>query len=152
MNESYDDFPRIEEEFGRRLDESLEPMGPSSLLDAFSRLIESAHATRLVDIGCGEGDDAVEIAQRFELDVIGVDPAERHLQLGRVTAATCGVGERVTFLSGTAEHLPIDDSSVDVIVAKESLMSADLDAAFAEIARILRPGGVGLVYQDFTGS
>lgn len=151
MDESYDDFPRIEEAFQQRLDESLNPSGPSSLLNEVERMAEAVEAQNLVDIGCGEGDDAVEIARRLELDVVAVDPVDRHLQIGRESAENSGVASKVTFRQGTAEHLPLDDSSIDMVFAKESLMYADLDAAFAEMFRVLRPGGTGLVYQVFTG-
>lgn len=149
MAESYDDFPRIEEAFQHRLDESLDPSGPDSLLDLFGEVLATSNVTEVVDVGCGEGDDAVEIAHRFGLEVVGVDPIERHLELSRAAAIEAGVG--LTFVEGTAEALPMADASTDVIFAKESLMYADLDAAFAEFRRVLRPGGFGFVYQVFTG-
>lgn len=153
MDQSYDEFPRIEEAFQLRLDESLNPTGPSSLLEAITNTIEAAHAQNFVDVRCGEGDDAIEIARlKGELGVIAVDPVDRHLEIGRESAARAGMGDRVAFRAGTAEQLPIDDSSADVVFAKESLMYTDVDAACAELRRVLRPGGRGFVYQVFTGS
>jgi len=83
--------------------------------------------------------------------VIAVDPVGRHLEIGRESADKAGVSNRVTFAKGTAEELPLDNSSIGAIFAKESLMYADLAAAFAEFRRVLRPGGFGFVYQVFTG-
>lgn len=151
MAESYDDFPRIEEAFQLRLDESLNPAGPGSLLDHLASLLVGSSGNAIADVGCGEGDDAVELVQRFGGSVTAVDPVDRHLELGRALALEAGLEGQVTFAAGAAEALPLDDASMDVVLAKESLMYTDLDAALPEFARVLRPGGLGFVYQVFTG-
>lgn len=151
MDESYDAFPRIEEAFQQRLDESLDPSGPSSLLDTLEAVLAGRTVRQAVDVGCGEGGDAVELAQRFDVDVIAIDPVERHVELGRELAAQNGCSDSVAFADGRAEHLGIGDAKVDLYFAKESLMYVDLTAACVEAARVLRPGGVGFVYQVFTG-
>ncbi len=150
IDDMYDDYPRIEEAFQRRLDETLEPRGPESLWDLFETL-EPAAGTVVVDVGCGEGDDAIELARRFDVTVIGVDPVQRHVHLGRERANDAGVSGQISFALGAAEQVPLDDGAADLIWSKEALMYADLDAAFAEFRRVLRPGGRGFVYQVFTG-
>ncbi|MEY2432512.1 MAG: hypothetical protein QOC92_2237 [Acidimicrobiaceae bacterium] len=151
IDESYDDYPRIEDAFQRRLDESLQPRGPESLWELFATLAPTPGAS-IVDVGCGEGGDTIELARRFDLTVIGVDPVQRHVDLGRERAHEAGVGDHVTFELGTAERLSLDDGAADLIWSKEALMYADLNAAFNEFRRVLRPGGRGLVYQVFTGA
>jgi len=150
VDESYDDYPRIEEAFQRRLDETLGPRGPESLWDLFARLEPAAGAV-VVDVGCGEGEDAIELARRFDVRVIGVDPVRRHMDLGRERANVAGVSGQVSFALGAAEQIPLDDGAADLVWSKEALMYADLDAAFAEFRRVLHPGGRGFVYQVFTG-
>lgn len=150
MDAAYDDYPRIEEAFQELLDESLEPRGPGSLLELVAALPLPAAAT-VVDVGCGEGDDALALHGRLSVDVRGVDPVARHVELASAAAAAGGVSDRVTFELGSAEHIPVDDESVDLVWAKEMLMYADLDAAFAEFRRVLRPGAFGFVYQVLTG-
>ena len=144
MDDSYDAYPRIEEAFQQRLDETLDPRGPEFLWDVLATL-HPGPGTTIVDVGCGEGGDAIELARRFAATVVGVDPVQRHVDLGRASSAEAGVAPQVTFALGTAEQLPIEDSSVDLIWAKESLLYADLDLAFRELRRVLRPGGAGLV-------
>jgi SAM-dependent methyltransferase len=51
-----------------------------------------------------------------------------------------------------AEALPILDGTIDLVWCKEALMFADLKRAFAEFWRVLRPNGVGFVYQVLTGA
>jgi len=150
LDESYDDFPRIEEAFKLRLDESLDPRGPHSLWDEFSRLTPASGETA-IDVGCGEGDDAIELAGRFGLHVRGVDPVHRHIELGTEAAAQSGLSDRVSLMVGSAEQMAVQSGSVDLIWTKEALMHADISAAFREFRRVLRPGGRVFAYQTFTG-
>lgn len=150
LDESYDDFPRVEEAFGERLDESLEPHGPSSLWAQFERLSPNSRAV-VVDVGCGEGEDSIELAKRFGVRVVGVDPVDRHIELAEAATADADLRDEVTFHAGRAEATGLDDGSADLIWAKESLMFVDLDRTFAEFRRVLRPGGSVFVYQVCTG-
>jgi len=150
LDESYDDFPRIEEAFQQLLDESLGPRGPDSLWDLFAT-VGSRPGSLAVDVGCGEGDEAIELARRFGLRVRGVDPVQRHVDLAQAAAEEAGLAGEVTFSLGRAERLPLGDAEVDVAWSKEALLYADLDLACAELRRVLRPGGVGFLAQVFTG-
>jgi SAM-dependent methyltransferase len=150
LDESYDDFPRVEEAFGERLDESLDPRGPSSLWTEFERLSPD-RADLVVDVGCGEGEDSIELARRYGVPVVGVDPVDRHIELAEAAAAAAGVQDQVSFQAGVAEATGLGDGTADLVWAKESLMFADLDRAFTECRRVLRPGGSVFVYQVCTG-
>ena len=149
-DDSYDDFPRLEEAFGRRLDKTLTPRGPDSVWALFAGL-DPRPGGVVVDVGCGDGDDAVELARRFAVSVHGVDPVERHGELGRKTARAAGMSDQVRFTVGTAEALPLRDGAADLVWSKEALMYADLDAALSEMRRVLRAGGRGFIYQVCTG-
>jgi SAM-dependent methyltransferase len=150
LDDSYDDFPRIEEAFQRFLDESLEPRGPESVFDVIASLDVPTNGVA-VDVGCGEGQDALELAKRFGLRVHGVDPVRRHIELATAAAELEALTETVEFHLGSAESLPIADGSAELVFSKEALMFADLDAAFREFSRVLRDGGVGFVFQFLTG-
>jgi hypothetical protein len=67
IDESYDDYPRIEDAFQRRLDESLQPRGPESLWELVATLAPTPGAS-IVDVGCGEGGDTIELARRVRPD------------------------------------------------------------------------------------
>lgn len=89
----------------------------------------------VVDVGCGEGQVA-RLAASADLAAIGVDTASAQLTEARRRAG----GPR--YLQGSATELPLPDRCADAVVAClvfEHL--ADLDAAVAEVARVLRPGG-----------
>jgi SAM-dependent methyltransferase len=145
---SHPAFDAVELEFHTDLDESLDPRGPDALFDLVEGL-ELAPKSRVVDVGCGRGRQVVELARRFGFDVVGIDPASRHQQ-AESQAGTFGAGS-VSFHEGTAESIPRDPSSVDLIFCRESLMYAHLETAISEFWRVLRSGGRGLIYLVLTG-
>jgi SAM-dependent methyltransferase len=141
-------FDDIEAEFHASLEASLDPRGPDSLFDVVASFGLPKGAF-VVDVGCGRGNHAIELATRFDLNVLGIDPVDRHRHADR-TADALKAGH-VRFCEGTAESIPVDTSSVDLIFCRESLMYSDLNVAMSEFRRTLRTGGRGLVYQVLTG-
>lgn len=106
----------------------------------YLRLAEPAGCA--LDVGCGAGISTrpLEAVARVR---IGIEPAERMLQW------TATVAPGAHFVVGTAEFLPVRSGSVDLITAAGSLNYADLDRFLPEAVRVLRPGGVLVVY-DFS--
>ena len=141
LEASYDEFPRIEEEFGRVLDESLDPRGPDVVYEVAAGL-GLLPGARALDVGCGEGRDVVALADRFGWVVAGVDPVRRNLEVARERAP----GARLAV--GDVRILPVPDGAVDLVWCREVLsLVPDLARAFAEVRRILRPGGRAVVVQ-----
>jgi SAM-dependent methyltransferase len=99
----------------------------------------------IVDLGCGPGDLVVEIGRRIkEARIVGIDLSESMLLWAGRHATADG---RLKFLIGDAADLPFTDASVDLVVSTLSMHHWDDPAdAFAEMARVLRPGGVALIY------
>ena len=141
LEASYDEFPRIEEAFGRVLDESLDPRGPDVVYEVAAALRIPAGAVAL-DVGCGEGRDVVALADRFGWVVSGVDPVRRNLEVARTTAGDARLAV------GSVLALPFPDGAVDLVWCREVLsLVGDLAGAFAEVRRVLRPGGRAVVVQ-----
>lgn len=149
-NDVCDAYERIENVFQDELDESLGPRGPEMLFDIVGTF-GLPPAASAVDVGCGKGRHSIELARRFGLVVLGIDPVERHLELSRVALEATNDPElllRVRFAQATAESLPIADGSVDLIWCREVLnLIPSIERAFAEFARVLRVGGRTLIYQ-----
>jgi arsenite methyltransferase len=101
----------------------------------------------VLDLGSGGGIDVLLSARRVGPSgrAIGVDMTDEMLALARRNAAEVGA-TNVEFRKGTIERLPIEDSTVDVVISNCVInLASDKRAVFAEIARVLRPGGrVGL--------
>lgn len=150
LDEAYDAFERIEQAFQDELDRSLSPRGPEmlfELVDGFG-LPSGASA---IDVGCGRGRHSIELARRFGLAVLGIDPVDRHIDLSRAALQATrdpALSSRVRFARGAAESLPVEDVSVNLIWCSEVLaLIPALPQAFAEFSRVLRVGGRALVYQ-----
>ena len=97
----------------------------------------------VLDLGCGAGIDLLLAAQRVGPGgrVIGVDMTDEMIVRARANAAAAG-RENVEVRKGFIEALPVDDGSVDLVISNCVLnLSPDKPAAFAEIARVLKPGG-----------
>lgn len=94
----------------------------------------------IADIGAGDGSVAFFLAQRAE-EVIAVDSSEKMLEVGRKEAKKRGV-RNVSFRHGDFESLPIDHSSVNVVVFSQSLHHATHpDQALAQAHKVLTWGG-----------
>jgi SAM-dependent methyltransferase len=145
LEQAYDAFPRVEQAFGEDLDESLSPRGPDMLFDLVAAFDLPRGAVAL-DVGCGEGAHAIALADRFGFTVTGIDPVPRHIH-----EAASAAGERdIAFVLGWAEHLPASDSTVDLIWCRDVLVHVvDLERAYGEFRRALKPGGHALIYQMF---
>jgi SAM-dependent methyltransferase len=95
---------------------------------------------RVLDLGCGSGDKSLYLARRGAR-VIGVDLSSDLIALARRRVAMFGLERRVTFLVGSAHHLPLADESVDVLFGYAILHHLDLSLARSELHRVLKPGG-----------
>jgi SAM-dependent methyltransferase len=89
-------------------------------------------------VGCGRGEQTRVLADRFGFDMVGVDPLSRP--------------SGIPFMPGNAERLPLPDESVDLVWCRDVLsLVSDLPRAFAEMRRVLRPGGRAMVYMMLAG-
>jgi arsenite methyltransferase len=102
-----------------------------------------APGERVLDLGCGAGTDSLVAAQMVgpEGRVAGIDMTPAMLAKARAAAAEMGA-TNIEFLESEAEQLPFADDSYDVVVSNGVIdLIPDKDAVFAEIHRVLRPGG-----------
>jgi SAM-dependent methyltransferase len=97
----------------------------------------------VLDLGSGAGIDALLAARWVGAAgrVIGVDMTLEMLDRARANAAAAGF-DQVEFRSGRLESLPVESESVDAVTSNCVInLVPDKAAVFAEIARVLRPGG-----------
>ena len=98
---------------------------------------------RVVDVGSGAGFDSFIAAARVGASgyVIGVDMTLDMLAKSSETAEGLGL-TNVEFRDGLAEALPVEDRWADAVISNGVInLCADKRAVFAEIRRVLRPGG-----------
>ncbi|WP_176560189.1 class I SAM-dependent methyltransferase [Brevibacillus dissolubilis] len=107
----------------------------SQALPGFQMLLAGGS---VLDLGCGVGHDSLRL-KRHRLHVAGLDISEVMLEAAKEQV------EGVSFIQGDFRNLPFDNSSYDGVWANGSLFYVtpeDLRRTLAEVARILRPGGV----------
>lgn len=98
--------------------------------------------SRVLDIGCGSGGTSLEAARAAaEGSVLGVDVSAPMLAEARKRAADSGLPQ-AAFERGDAQVHRFEDGAFDIAISRFGVMFfADPEAAFANIARALRPGG-----------
>jgi len=97
----------------------------------------------VLDLGSGGGIDVLLSAKRVGPTgkVYGLDMTDEMLALARENQRKSGI-ENVEFLKGEIEHIPLPDSSVDVVISNCVInLSADKDRVLKEAFRVLKPGG-----------
>jgi arsenite methyltransferase len=97
----------------------------------------------VLDLGSGGGIDVLLSARRVGPagKAYGLDMTDDMLALARENQRKAGV-ENVEFLKGEIEHIPLADSSVDVIISNCVInLSGDKDQVLREAFRVLKPGG-----------
>jgi ubiquinone/menaquinone biosynthesis C-methylase UbiE len=89
----------------------------------------------VLDVGCGDGQIARALSAQGS-EVLGIDPTQLHIDIARERAGG------PTYEVGSATRLPVADDSQDAVVACLVFEHIDeVDAAIAEVARVLKQGG-----------
>lgn len=105
------------------------------------RMADIARAGQIVDLGCGWGQITEELADRSNGFVVGIDRCEKaiHFANNRLPA---NLRDRVAFVQADANHLPMDDQSIDIVFVQCGFLWMESPAAvLTECRRVLRSGG-----------
>lgn len=107
---------------------------------------------RALDVACGTGDLALELASRVGLEgtVVGTDFSERMLDLARQKASALDLGQ-VRFEYANALALPYDDGQFDAATVGFGARNfRDLEQGLGEMVRVVKPGGRVVVLEITT--
>jgi SAM-dependent methyltransferase len=105
----------------------------------FENVLNAHHRGSVLEYGCGPGSYAFYLGERGAT-VRGIDISGTAIELATRQAADVGL-PNVRFQQMDAERLTFDDASFDLICGVAILHHLDLDKAFTQIARTLKPGG-----------
>jgi SAM-dependent methyltransferase/sulfur carrier protein ThiS len=107
-----------------------------------------APATSVLDVGCGLGGSVRYLAAEHGCHATGVDLTQEYVDAAQALARLVKLDTTVTFRQASALALPFEAASFDVVWTEHAQMNIqDKRAFYAEIARVLRPGG-RLVFHD----
>ena len=107
-----------------------------------------APGVRLLDVGCGIGGTS-RMAAVAGASVTGIDLTPEFVRTARVLSDRVGLGNGTEFLATPGESTPLDEGSFDAAVMIHVGMNVpDKTAVFAEVHRVLRPGGRFALYEQ----
>ncbi len=120
------------------------PQSPIVILDMFTQLIHEAPPQLVVDLGSGTGLSTVSWAERSP-QVIGIEPNADMRQQAEKKRVQLGLSN-VRYQAGLSSQTGLPADSASIVTCSQSLHWMEPEPTFAEVARILRPGGLFAAY------
>ena len=94
-----------------------------------------------LDYACGNGSRAIQASKRGAVIAIGLDISDVSIRNAKRAAQAEEVSDRCYLIQGDCENTELPDSSIDTILCSGMLHHLDLEKAYRELFRILKPGG-----------
>jgi ubiquinone/menaquinone biosynthesis C-methylase UbiE len=117
------------------------PSPPEAIADLLLQLAKLEMAERVVDLGSGSGLSMVMWVGRTR-SIIGVEPSEDMRREAERRCSRLFSSDALKWTSAEADATQITPNSVDIVTASQSFHWMNPQTTLAEVARILRPGGV----------
>lgn len=122
-------------------------IGGRQASDDFLSQLPLNAAAQVLDVGCGLGGGSRFAANRFGCRVSGIDLTTEYVETGQVLCDWVGLGDQIELHQGSALEMPFGDEHFDSAYMMHVGMNIpDKAGLFAEIARVLKPGGVFGIY------
>lgn len=121
------------------------PAPPPALLDLLTQLIDMPRPALVVDVGSGTGLSTAIWGERAER-VIGIDPNADMRKEAAHKVENYPYAVHIEYREGVADQTGLPDGCADIVTAAQSFHWMEPAATLAEIARILRPGGLFAAY------
>jgi len=113
--------------------------------DWYRELLRRSYSgQRVLEYGCGDNPNGSLVLAECGADVTAVDLSPVAVERARVAARGRGLQDRIEFKIMNAETLEFPDDSFGLICGNGIVHHLDLDTAFAEVARVLEPGGIAI--------
>jgi arsenite methyltransferase len=124
------------------LGDSFHP-GGAALTSRLARALGAGAGDTVVDVACGRGASALQLARETGCGVVGIDLSPDLVAEAAQAAREAALSSRVRFLQGDAEALPLPDEFADGVLCECAFCTfPGKRVAAAELARVLKPGGV----------
>lgn len=122
------------------------PGGPGNVANLLAGT--EPRGKRVLDVGCGIGGPAFEMAQSFDATVVGIDIEAPLIERATAAAKERGLQRRCTFETVEPGPLPFPDRSFDIVVSSGAItQTSDKTTLLGECYRVLVPGGILSCYE-----
>lgn len=121
------------------------PRPPQAIVALLSELVQAPRPSLVVDLGSGTGLSALLWAEQAD-QVIGVEPSADMRGQAQARAAAAPAATTIEFRAGYGYATGLPDACADIVTCSQSLHWMEPAPTFAEVARVLRPGGVFAAY------
>lgn len=112
------------------------------------KMLRELKPKRILDLATGTGDFALESLKLQPEEIVGVDISEGMLEVGRQKMKKRGVDHIISMRLGDSEDLPFEDGYFDAFTVGFGVRNYEnLEKGLAEMLRVLRPGGKGIVLE-----
>jgi ubiquinone/menaquinone biosynthesis C-methylase UbiE len=115
-------------------------------------LLGNSRGLRILEYGCGDGENTAALAQRAVGSITSLDISPDLIGIARQRLVANGISHPVNFVVGSAHELPFPDESVDVVFGIAILHHLDLALASREVKRVLRKGGRAIFQEPVRNS
>jgi len=140
MHESHDIWTGIALSY-----DQVRPTPPVVLLDLLTQLLDLSHPALVVDVGSGTGLSTAIWGERAD-QVIGIEPNAEMRSWAVLKAQDHPYAAHITYRDGFANQTGLPDACADIVTAAQSFHWMEPTSTLAEIARILRSGGLFAAY------
>lgn len=107
---------------------------------------------RVLDVGSGLGGTARHLADRYGVEVTGVDLTTEYCRVGNMLSERTGLRDHVELVTADALELPFADGGFDVVWTEHAAMNIeDKPRLYSELRRVLRPDGRLAIYDILQG-
>ncbi len=97
---------------------------------------------QILDVACGTGDLAIELAKNNPEKIIGIDIAEKMIEIGKNKVQKAGLSEKIELITADALKIPFADNTFDAVTCAFGVRNFEnLEAGLTEMNRVLKKGG-----------